>query len=512
MKKEFSWSDTFVWVKFVAFVIFVSLSAFISINLFMHLSSDPFDQYVMLAFAIALELLKVYLLIRANTLNRVGLKKKAWTAYGIYAGSILISVIASFGFTLTVLDRSIQESSSSPTAITLQQTKDEIQQHKDTIAMYQNSITTANDQIKQIKDQAQAFADQQKKNAAENKPVLTKDFNPAITKLSNIISSYQTKIQDESEKIPPLNEKSITLASKLATEVSDKKNTSNMFELMANTLAGTFLAIKEASIQLLLLILIAALIEVGIIICSPSITIDREHIYHFLGEDLSKDEIDKIKLELFGPDPEIEKPVDAVILQEPKRKRQARKKKEKEPIKEIEVPEEVSLASTVDDIIKQLEEEPKAEEVLNQKQVEDIMSDYIPVEETPLEIKPEAILLDEDDQLKTRPTKDPNFKYIAGTMTQPEMTHLLRFVDELFGDDPEGRTLIDKDIAAKRAEIPAVLTIDFFNILKKVIGKTGLPMITISELDANNTVWSACYNLQATKAHLSTVISRGAKK
>jgi len=453
--KEFSWSDAFVSIKFIAFVIFVAISGFISVNLFIHLSNDSFDQYVMLSFALALELLKVYLLVRANTLMRVGLKQKAWVAYSIYAGSIIISIIASFGFTLTVLDRSLQESSSSPTAIQISQTQEEIQQYRDTIKMYQDSILTTQGQQKNVQDQAKAFADLQKQNVADGKPVSLRDFNPAITKLSNTISDYQTKIQDTNSRIPALNEKLLTLKGQLSKETESKKTTSNMFELMSSTLIGTFLEVKDSVIRLILLVLIAVLIEIGVVITSPSIEIDQKHIYHFLGEDLSKDEIDKIVSELFGS----LKPVEPVEVQEIQIKKPRQPRRRKQNV----VPPMVSDEPVVDELVQV--PEPVQE---------------LPVEDTAPPIATQVVELEEDVPVVKEPSlkerKLNKKRYRAGIMSSVQKDELVEFIHALFKTDTHG-VLLDRALAGERSRTTAAYIEPFFNILIAVQGKTGLPLI-----------------------------------
>lgn len=423
-KKEISSSKVFVAVKYIAFILFVALSSFISVNLFLHTASDPFDQLVMLTFAVTLELLKVYLLIKANTLLHLELKYEAWLNYGIYIGSILVSIIASFAFTLNVLDRSYEQAQSSPTAIVLQQKIESISTYEADVLSYKERIATLQTQQKS----------------------LPQGYTSSFNKLSDQIVSYETKITEKQDAISKYNDEVGTLKLQQIKEKETTKSTSNVFQLMANTLKNTiFSFITENTLRLFLLTLISVLIELGIIITSPSIKIDREHLIHFLGEDFTPEKISKIRRKLYGDEEE--------VLAAPK-KRVAKSTPKKEKISEVlEEPLQIEETEPI------LESEPISEE----KEPE------IVVENHPT------------STMKARPKVEKK-RYRAGIMTTSQVKSLEKFISSLFllGKD---NNLASKDQAQSASGVSETYATAFISWLLSIKGGSDLPLIQKMESD-----------------------------
>jgi len=426
-KKEVSSSKVFVAVKYIAFVLFVALSSFISVNLFLHTASDPLDQWIMLTFAVTLELLKVYLLVKANTLMHLNLKGPAWTNYGIYIGSVLVSIIASFAFTLNVLDRSYTEVQASPTAIVIEQTK---QQQ----LVYESDISSYKERIKTLQDQQKS---------------LPAGYTSSFNKLSDQIVSYEAKITEKQDLESKANEEIGKLQLQLIKEKQSSKSTSNVFQLMANTFDGTiFSFIKENTIRLFLLVLISILIELGIVITSPSIKIDKAHLIHFLGEDFSPDKIDEIRKKLYGEE------------------NQAPVKKKPPQIVKKKIEEEVVLNELVD------EEEHKEESILveHTEEISEIVAPIV-VENHPSEtMKPRV--------------KSEKKKYRAGVMTQSQVKSLQRFIEAMFSSNPP----LSKESAQQASGISSTYADAFFSWLLTIKGSSGLTLL--EKIDSNNGLYS----------------------
>jgi len=463
-------SDYFIAVKYSAFIIFVTISSFISINLFFSLSSDSFDKYTMLAFAVSLELLKVFILIKANTLMHLDLKSKAWQNYAIYIGSVLISIIASFGFTLGVLDRSVSSTVASKTAVILEQ-------RTSTLETYKSMVSEFEARIGDLRNQ---------------QATTPSTYSSTLSKLDTKIQQYEQKKSDIQLKQMDIQDEMSTLKQTLAEENNQNKNTSNVFLLMAKTFQGTLLEwLQENTIRIILLVLISIIIEIGIVITSPSVKIDEDHLIHFLGEDLSPDKIERIRNKLFGIKKEELIEIKKVVSRKPRAKKEMPNPKE----------ETAPSVETVETVVK--EDSPPVVTVYEEVEVSAVDQNNQPE----AKVKVETVSEKEPPQkpeIKTRP--DKTYNYVAGKMSQQKITHLLRFIDELFGEDQEGHYLNHPEQAEKLAEIPAGLHEEFFNCLKKVKGPTGLPMIVVAEINADTAIWSASYNLKVTKTHLSTLL------
>ena len=107
IKSIFSVSTFFVAFKYIAFVGFTGISAILSVNMFSRLSSQPIEQFALVAVAVTLEFFKIFSIVRGNTLWRLKLRSQATRAYSMYTILAIVAVMASYGFTLTVIHRNI---------------------------------------------------------------------------------------------------------------------------------------------------------------------------------------------------------------------------------------------------------------------------------------------------------------------------------------------------------------------------------------------------------------------
>jgi len=428
-----TWSGAFVATKYIAFIAFTAISSFISVNMFMKLSTDPSDQWIMTTFAIALELMKTYLLIRGNTLNHLKMKKQAAISYSIYVASVFLSILASFGFTLTVLDRGLEKQVSSPDAIVYEQKLNEEK-------LYESDI----------KDYSDRIESNQKRQAA-----LDPTYTGAFNNLNNVIKDYESKKADKHLKLDAVIKEITTLKLKLAEEKQLSHTTSNMFTLMSQSFSDTILhGITDSNIRMLLLILISILIEIGIVITSPTVPIDRDHLNHFLGEDFSKEDIAAIKKLLYDDTNLKEDLIENNELAAKDEEVKVRKKPGPKP--KIKFP-----------LIENLADEALLEEV-------DPMLTEIKASKTDV---PVPIIVENHPQedMKTRP-KINKKRYRAGNLSLPQKDMLVSFISELFKSNELGH-LQNHLTAATSANITESYITPFFDLLKGYKGKTGYTLI-----------------------------------
>lgn len=447
-----TWSGAFVATKYIAFVAFTAISSFISINMFMKLSTDPGDQWIMTTFAIALELMKTYLLIRANTLNHLKMKKQAALSYGIYIGSVFLSILASFGFTLTVLDRGLEKQTQSPTAI-----------------IYEQKVNEANLYANDIKD----FTDRITSNQERQKG-LDPTYTGAYNTLNKTIADYEAKKADKQAKLDAVNQEITDLKLKLANEKQVAHSTSNMFTLMSQTFADTMLkGITDNNIRMILLILISILIEIGIVITSPTVPIDRDHLNHFLGEDFTKEEIIAIKKLLYEEDePIVEEKIESVQEKPIEPPRPPRKKPGPKP--KIKFP-------LIEDLTDEVVEEVKA-----------------PIVDTAPKEVPVVVENHPQEEMKTRPKAEKK-RYRAGNLSLAQKDMLVDFITELFNSGDDNR-LMNHEIAASNSRTNPAYVKPFFDLLRGYKGKSGYTLI--EEIDG-----SGFYKANYTKDYIISYLT-----
>lgn len=92
----------FQWLVFVALI---AVSAFFTINLAMGLGTTPIEKAALVAGSVALEGLKAYALISANTASHRRSWGKALGLYGAYAFVAVYSLSACLGYSLAATDR-----------------------------------------------------------------------------------------------------------------------------------------------------------------------------------------------------------------------------------------------------------------------------------------------------------------------------------------------------------------------------------------------------------------------
>jgi hypothetical protein len=274
-KKGFEVAKLFIFFKYVAFAVFTLVSGYISVNMFTGLTEEIIGRSVLIATAVSIEILKIFLLIKANTLLKAFLKWEAFRNYALYALTVSLSILASFGFNLTLINRSVENLSAvnSETYIELQgelANKELLLTEKQGL---ENQIVVFQNRLAEIPE----------------------DFSTAYRETSDRIQRFYDQVATKNSEIADVTLDITRLETLLAQERADLKSTANMFELMAEAFVSFPIINSDNNIRMILLLIIALLIESGIILTSPSIPIDPEHIEHFLGGDLSIAQLSKVQ-------------------------------------------------------------------------------------------------------------------------------------------------------------------------------------------------------------------------
>jgi hypothetical protein len=262
LKDIFSVSSLFVAFKYIAFIGFTAVSGILNINMFYRLSPQPMEQFALVGVSITLEIFKIFSIVRGNTLWRLKLKAQATRAYAMYLLLAILAVMASYGFTLTVINRNIQVNNSS--AITLQ-----IENSKAVQKGYESSIKSIETNI--AANQARLGA-------------LPPDFISASTTLNDTLSKLQITEADLQAKLATERANQVTLESQAIEATKASTTSTSMFKLMAEGFRWLVPNLDENTLMLFLLLIISVVIELGIISTSPAIPIDPRHLKHFLDE------------------------------------------------------------------------------------------------------------------------------------------------------------------------------------------------------------------------------------
>ncbi len=262
VSRFFSVSTLFVAFKYLAFIGFSVVSILLSVNMFYRLSSQPLEQTVLVAVAITFEFFKIFSIVRGNTLWRLKLKSQAVRAYSLYTVLALVSIMASYGFTLTVINRGIEAQSVSAVAIQIEASQKAQKSYQATLDSYATLIQTNTDRLK----------------------TLPPDFTTAAKSLSDSIAKIQAQSVTLQAQLTNEQAHEAELRIQAAESAAAQTTSVSMFKLMASGLVWLIPSLTESSLMLGLLLVISVLIEVGIISSSPSIPIDQKHLKHFLDE------------------------------------------------------------------------------------------------------------------------------------------------------------------------------------------------------------------------------------
>lgn len=329
-KKPFKWSVLFIVLKYTAFAIFSIVSFLLSLNMFRQLSSEPFEQLLLTCVTVALEGFKIFVLIRANTLFRLKFKKPARRSYLMYAILAMMSILAAYGTTRTIIERSAATESTNEYVLKIADKQAEI------TALEKATATLTND-IETLKARQAKLPD---------------DFSGEFNTLQNGINKDASKIADN-DNAKSIKNNELTALKLLSSKQSNITRSSvGMFPLMASDFH-----IPVNFLTLFILLLISILIELGIISTSPTIKVDKEHLSHFLdefsheaasqAEQEEETKKEESKVEETMVEPPQEEPPKVSKKRSPSKKSQSKKvtkspvqKIKEEPIVPPQVPEE----------------------------------------------------------------------------------------------------------------------------------------------------------------------------
>jgi hypothetical protein len=270
-------SIIFILVKYLAFISFTIISGLLSYNMFSQLSEDPVEKVLLSIVAIALEALKIFTLVRANTLKKLKLIKQAVRAYIMYGALAVIAVLASYGYTLVVVDRAAAMSSGQGIALEISLKQSELEAYKKQEANAQAQVNDLTARRKALEPNYITSVDA--KTGISNKkldPAYTTSYNTLTTAITKAQDSVNTALANESS----VNTDLIALQIQQTKDLTSKANTTNMFTLMARN----FFNMNQGVLTMFILLTISIMIELGIISTSPVIPINRHHISHVLGE------------------------------------------------------------------------------------------------------------------------------------------------------------------------------------------------------------------------------------
>lgn len=237
-------------VKLFTFGIFIAVSSFLSINLFINLGSDMVEKIALVSVAVSLEGLKVYSIIMANRYLKAARNRKQesqWfhlfrtgiVLYILYGVVAFTSMAASLGYTLTVVDRVSEKS-------TTVSRDAEISNYQDTLKNLEEQLKQNNALIKTNQESIVSLpADYiTRKN----------EMQKTIERLQNKNSEILTLKTDVTLKIQAIK------TSELSGKQTQKRT---MYQLI-----GDVLSIPEKWVMFILLGIISILIELGIIATS----------------------------------------------------------------------------------------------------------------------------------------------------------------------------------------------------------------------------------------------------
>ena len=164
-----------------------------------------------------MEALKVFTLVRANTLWHINVRKAAIRAYFMYGTLAIMAVLASYGYTLTVVNKTIEASYHSTVQIQI-----------DTA---QSELTLLNEQIGTIEQQIDAAIQRQRDTPY--------DFVTAWNKITDQINSLESQKQDLINKRIALSRELGQFNIDLVEEKAQSESTVTMFSLMAKNFGIT---------------------------------------------------------------------------------------------------------------------------------------------------------------------------------------------------------------------------------------------------------------------------------
>ena len=234
MKIDFQW---------FSFVFLAVISSYFTYSLAFELGVTPVEKIALIAGSLAIELIKLFALVHAN--NLLGSKRKfklqkLWTLYGTYGFVAFYSLLASFGYALSTVDR-ITET----TAIV--SISDSVTVDKQNLEILDRSVAEVYTNIKMKQDLISALP--------------TDNINRRLSIL-NMIKTDQASLENLTQRRTEIQDRiSKKQQSEQAERVVKKKT---MYEVIGQTIG-----IKAKWVAFTVLFIFALSIELGIFITSP---------------------------------------------------------------------------------------------------------------------------------------------------------------------------------------------------------------------------------------------------
>jgi len=487
LNRIFTVSTLFVIFKYLAFFGFTAISAILSVNMFSRLSNQPVERFALITVAITLEFFKIFSIVRGNTLWRLKLKAQATRAYAMYTILALVAIMASYGFTLTVVNRNIQISNTSIVQTQIENSRSIQSQYAETLKSIEASIQA---------NQARLAA-------------LPVDFTSAAQSLNTTIAKLQAQQADIQAKLAAEKANEATLSAQALEATKTATTTTSMFKLMADGFKWLVPSLDENSLMLFLLLLISIIIELGIISTSPAIPIEPQYLKHFLNdasahraEELmhygkKKKEVSR-DLSIAGRiaqrwmawksdvttvlHPELQKEAtELAVLPAPTKPKSLKfEPTETTVIGSVPVRKKVAIAPPVETVLEapapvaativEPEPEPPApasEPVAEKKEPEAVKEEVKAEEEVPVRV-PVAKAVGQQGA--------ESHIYRFGKTTETVRDMFENFVHKLFKGDIDG-SLDSPEHAAIAANISPALSSTFTNRLMEIRGSRGVPLI-----------------------------------
>lgn len=221
-------------LQWISFIFLALVSAFFTTNLALELGTSTVEKVAITAGSIAIEVLKLYCLVSANS------KRRAWALYGTYGFVALYSLFASFGYAVTVVDR--------VGAIS------KVIDHSEEIAMEHKNLSLMDDAITNLK---QAVVD---KRAAAS--ALPEDRLSRKIEIQKLIMQDQATIEEYIAKKSKLQERVLQLQMDEKQSRGGQKKT--MYEVIGSTMG-----VSAKWVAFWVLAVFSMSIELGIFITSP---------------------------------------------------------------------------------------------------------------------------------------------------------------------------------------------------------------------------------------------------
>jgi len=270
-----SLSGFFVLLKYCAFAVFVGVSGFLNINMFYQLATNPYDQFLLIVVAISLELLKVFLLVQAGAIGRLGLKEKARVWYGFYAALALISIVTSYGFTLTTINSAMHLLTTNSTSLEI----DGLLTQKTSTLLLIEDLNHNGVRLKDVEQRLLSDKSLEIERRPQDTSFINRSYAGRLAEAHGLILANEERIRQTTRDLIELDTAITQSRIVQVDESTESKNTTKMFYLI-----GEATGIPAQSLMMGLLMIISVMIEVGLFITNPKVTLRRKHLSHFLGE------------------------------------------------------------------------------------------------------------------------------------------------------------------------------------------------------------------------------------